>query len=121
MNYLSANWLVAWLYRRLFIGDLLFSGTILLDKNGVVIVYMNKDLPVQFMFDTSQGRSGNSTAYALQWGPLIGPNRLFVENNTVVPMVSTFSFTDHLQGYSSGQCGSSVKKSFWMPITLLVS
>ena len=93
MNYLFANLLVAWLYRRIFKGELLFSGTILLDKNGVVIVYMSKDLPVQFMFDTSQGRSGNNTAYALQWGPLIGPNRLFVENNTVVPMVSDFSCT----------------------------
>ena len=67
---------------------LLFSGTILLDANGIVIVYMNKTLPVQFMFDPSLGRSKNNTAFALQWGPLIGPNQFDVENRTVIPMVS---------------------------------
>lgn len=59
------------------------------DWNGTVIVYMNKTMPVYFMFDTSQGRIGNNSInrYALQWGPIIGPNQLYVENKTVVPMV----------------------------------
>ena len=68
----------------------IFSGTVLYDNNGTVIVYMNKTMPVHFMFDVRLGKNLNSSInrYAVEWGPLRGPNQLFIENRTVVPMVS---------------------------------
>ena len=52
-------------------------------------MYMNKTMPVHFIFDTSLGKNVNSSInrYAVEWGPLVGPNQLFVENQTVIPMV----------------------------------
>lgn len=61
--------------------------TILLDAGGIVILYVNNTLPAQFIFDSPIGRSGNETIdrYALQWGPLVGPEQMQIENITVIP------------------------------------
>lgn len=71
-------------------------GKILLDKEGIVILYINNTLPVHFLIDMPVGRMGNTTIdrYAVQWGPLVGPEEnemIDVENRTVLPSVSLHS------------------------------
>ncbi|XP_053372508.1 uncharacterized protein LOC123564547 [Mercenaria mercenaria] len=73
------------------IGQFLQEGQVLLDKSGIVIVYINNSLPVQFLFDQPVGRMDNSSIdrYAVQWGPLVGPDHMSVENRTIVPLNQT--------------------------------
>ena len=63
-----------------------------MDKEGIVILYVNNTLPVHFLFDMPVGRMGNTTIdkYAVQWGPLVGPEAnetMHIENTTVLPSV----------------------------------
>ncbi|KAH3853468.1 hypothetical protein DPMN_095992 [Dreissena polymorpha] len=71
------------------IASLIQEGKVLLDKAGIVIVYINNFRHAQFMFDQPMGKSENITfeRYAMQWGPLVGPDgnqTMMVENETVV-------------------------------------
>ncbi|KAL3873655.1 hypothetical protein ACJMK2_036749, partial [Sinanodonta woodiana] len=67
--------------------SVLDKGRLLYNSSDVLIVYVPSMLEVQFMWNLPQVRIGNTSVnhYALQWGPLVGPNKITMENSTVVP------------------------------------
>lgn len=88
------------------IGSFLRDGKVLLDEAGLVIVYVGNYLDVQFMFDQPMGRADNSSIdrLALQWGPLVGPDKMRIENRTVVPLTPV-TFDDGSQPVESVYIG----------------
>ena len=66
-------------------------GKVLLDRAGIVIIYVNNTLPVKYLFnkpiDCNDNSSGDIDRYAVRWGPLVGPKTMDVENTTIIPAV----------------------------------
>ncbi|XP_060553980.1 uncharacterized protein LOC132715026 [Ruditapes philippinarum] len=71
------------------IGPFMKEGKVLLDEAGIVILHVNNSLPVQFLPSPPMGNDTNIDRYAVQWGPMDGPDSMTVENTTIIPLNQT--------------------------------